>query len=220
MLTMTTADRDQEVKKRLALFHSVEIIHGYSHRDLPVILKGAHLGLVPVLWEDNLPQIAIEMVAYGVPILCSRAGGASELCTSDQFSFAAGNTKEFIEKLTYLEEHRVALAEYWEHHSSLTTMQKHIEKLQQYYGLPEEEDTTISVEQYGRLLEENQFLYDHIDLSGEQNAEAARLQKELEDTQKQRDYYGYIISETRKSKTYKIGRAITAIPRKIRELMR
>jgi len=220
VLTMTTADRDQEVKKRLALFHSVEIIHGYSHRDLPVILKGAHLGLVPVLWEDNLPQIAIEMVAYGVPILCSRAGGASELCTSDQFSFAAGNTKEFIEKLTYLEEHRVALAEYWEHHSSLTTMQKHIEKLQQYYGLPEEEDTTISVEQYGRLLEENQFLYDHIDLSGEQNAEAARLQKELEDTQKQRDYYGYIISETRKSKTYKIGRAITAIPRKIRELMR
>ena len=220
VLTMTTTDRDIEVKRRLKYFHSVKIIHGYTHRELPDILKGVHLGIIPVLWEDNLPQIAIEMVAYGVPILCSRAGGASELCSSDQFSFAAGNTEDFLGKLTYFEEHREALAGYWEHHKGLTTMQMHVERLQQYYGLPPKEDAAISVEQYSRLLEENQFLYDHIDLSSGQSIEVARLQKELEETKKQRDYYGYIISETRKSKTYKIGRAITALPRKIREMMR
>ena len=27
------------------------------------------LSIVPVLWEDNLPQIAIESIAYGVPVL-------------------------------------------------------------------------------------------------------------------------------------------------------
>ena len=32
-----------------------------------------------------------------------------------------------------------------------------------------------------------------------------------------RDYLQYVIDETRKSKTYKMGRVITAIPRKKRE---
>ena len=220
VLTMTTAGKDAELKKRLRAFHSVTITHGYSHSDLPSILKGAHLGIVPVLWEDNLPQIAIEMVAFGVPILCSRAGGASELCDSDKFSFESGNTEEFLEKLTNFEDHREKLAEYWKHHGGLTTMKQHLESLEQYYGLPPKEDAAISVEQYSRLLEENQFLYEHIDLTSGQSIEIARLQKELEKKKKQRDYYGYIISETRKSKTYKIGRAITALPRKIREMMR
>lgn len=40
---------------------------------------------------------------------------------------------------------------------------------------------------------------------------------EISELTKQRDYLQYVIDETRKSKTYKIGRVITAIPRKIRE---
>ena len=51
----------------------------------------------------------------------------------------------------------------------------------------------------------------------QQNGNNLQYISEISELTKQRDYLQYVIDETRKSKTYKIGRVITAIPRKIRE---
>lgn len=56
-------------------FHDIELIDGYTKDNQKELLQGCHLGGVPVLWEDNLPQVAIEQIAYGVPILVSDFGG-------------------------------------------------------------------------------------------------------------------------------------------------
>ena len=114
VLTTTTQGKDDYIHEKLQKFHSVNIIHGYKHSDLPNILRGVQLGIIPVLWEDNLPQVSIEMVAVGVPVLCSSAGGASELCTSEKFRFEGGITEEFLEKLTYFVDHRSEVQEYWD----------------------------------------------------------------------------------------------------------
>ena len=119
---------------KLNNFNNVEIHNGYTHKNLPEILKTVNLGVVPVLWEDNLPQVAIEMVALGVPILCSDFGGASELSTSDDFKFAGGDEKEFLDKLTKIVQNPALLENYWKNHPPLMTMEKHVQELIGIYG--------------------------------------------------------------------------------------
>src|SRR5690606_37858124 len=73
---------------------------GYQPTELPAILEGVDLGVVPVQWEDNLPQVAIEMVAHGVPILTSDRGGAQELGGANpDFTFRAGDPTDFSARL-------------------------------------------------------------------------------------------------------------------------
>lgn len=120
--------------QKLNHYNKIIIHKGYTHQELPQMLKDVNLGVVPVLWEDNLPQVAIEMVACGVPILCSDFGGASELCSSELFKFKGGNEKDFTDKLQNLVNHPEILNEYWKHHKPLMTMEKHIEELKRYYG--------------------------------------------------------------------------------------
>ena len=122
-----------ELKGKLDNFNKVIKINGYKHEQLKEMLKDVNLGVVPVLWEDNLPQVAIEMVANGVPILCSSFGGASELCNSDLFKFQGGNEKDFISKMLEFVENPNMLNEYWKNHKPLMTMKKHIEELNIIY---------------------------------------------------------------------------------------
>ena len=117
--------------------HSVTIKDGYVLDELPILLKDVNLGIVPVLWEDNLPQVAIEMVSCGVPVLCSSYGGASELCDSELFRFDGGNTQDLLNHITHFLHYPMDLNKYWDYHNSLKTMSDHIGELKRYYGLDE-----------------------------------------------------------------------------------
>ncbi len=121
------------IQDKLSKFASVELIDGYTHDNIETILRDVDLGIVPVLWDDNLPQVSIEMVSNGVPILCSDFGGASELSSSDLFKFKGGNEEDFKAKLTYLIENPAELQQYWSGHKGLMTMDKHVEFLNSIY---------------------------------------------------------------------------------------
>ena len=86
-----------------------------------------------MIWEDNLPQVAIEYVAHGVPALCSNLGGASELCPLKEFIFEANNEKDFIDKLTNIVENKKILEKYFSNNIKLVTMEEHIHTLLDYY---------------------------------------------------------------------------------------
>lgn len=148
-----------EIRTLLKNFRSIKIVQGYSHDDLPDLFKDCNLSLVPVLWEDNLPQIAIESVAYGVPVLASSAGGASELCSSDLFRFTAGSGEEMNSKIMHFVDDPKDLEEYWTHHNGLVTMEEHIASLLKYYGVENSDKLEISMEDYGYLINENEFLH-------------------------------------------------------------
>lgn len=49
--------------------------HGYRYYDIPWILGGKDLGVVPSVWWDNAPQTVFEYLACGVPVLGARLGG-------------------------------------------------------------------------------------------------------------------------------------------------
>lgn len=136
-VTFATKISDEAVLQRVERlnekFRFIKIVNGYQHSMLGEILESVHLGIVPVLWEDNLPQVAIEMVANGVPILASDMGGASELTKSDLFCFHGGDQEDFYRKTIYLLNNRSKLQQFWDDHSPLTTMDKHVDNLIKYY---------------------------------------------------------------------------------------
>ena len=118
-------------------FASVTYLDGYTHDNLPDILKEKHLGVIPVVWEDNLPQVSIEITSFGVPILASDLGGASELCESNDFKFRGGDVKDFQKKITNLVNNRDKLKEFWNFYNKPTTMRQHLDELYKYYGIKE-----------------------------------------------------------------------------------
>ena len=105
-------------------------------------------------------------------------------------------------------------------------MEAHIDKICDYYGLERKEDKKIEISQdeYIKMIEENEFLYRHMIKNDSvqyieklvlmnNEAELIKRDEELENIKKERDYLQYCLNETRKSKTYKLGQAITAIPK-------
>ncbi len=124
-------ERINRLRERL---HSVNHYNGYSHRELPQILSKINLGVIPVIWEDNLPQVAIEYVAHGVPILCSDLGGAQELSSSEYFVFKSGDMQDFINKLEMIINNKQLLNEYFKNKKKLTTMDEHMKELLYFYG--------------------------------------------------------------------------------------
>lgn len=123
--------KEEIVLTKLNEFASVKIFDGYNHDNLDSILKDVDLGIIPVLWEDNLPQVAIEMVSKGIPILCRDLGGASELSKSKQFIFKT--EEEFINKLIHFTKDKASLHEYWNKHIPLTSMEQNYMKLDEIY---------------------------------------------------------------------------------------
>ncbi|MCD7865505.1 MAG: glycosyltransferase, partial [Clostridiales bacterium] len=219
LILTTRTPEHAEIYTMCKHFRSVKVIPGYTHKDLEWILDGCNLGIVPVLWEDNLPQIAIEMVAYGVPVLASKAGGATELCDCDLFKFEAGNSEEFLDKLVHFIDTPGDLEQYWEHHSGLVTMKDHLTELIRFYGLPEE-TSMISITQndLSYLLQEHEFLKNNIPLNDEDivprsifdslqeklNVAEKRihmLENELEEAEDMKQFEGKVTFQTRNDTT-------------------
>lgn len=161
VLTVKQAEH-AEIYSMLNNFRSVHVIQGYTHGDLPLIFKDCNLSIVPVLWEDNLPQIAIESAAYGVPVLSSSAGGASELSDSQLFRFECGSAEDLNNKIIHFLENPDDLDEYWKHHNGLVTMQMHWNDLRRYYNLPDTDTVEITKEDLSYLLEEHDFLLKNV----------------------------------------------------------
>jgi glycosyltransferase involved in cell wall biosynthesis len=116
--------------------HLAEVIHhdGYTHDDLDAVLAPVDIGVVPVLWHDNLPQVAIEMHARHIPLLTSHMGGASELGRCADMVFEAGNSKDFAQRLTSLLDGKIDMQDYWRGAMAPLTMQGHIAEVLSIYG--------------------------------------------------------------------------------------
>jgi glycosyltransferase involved in cell wall biosynthesis len=137
-ITIAAKMTDESVIKRLAAvadkFNSIDYMDGYTHAEIDGIYEALDLSVVPVLWEDNLPQVAIESVCHHVPVMASNLGGAKELCGSDSnFVFEAGNIEDFVNKLGALVKSPTRLLGYWTNSRRPVTMGSHIEWLIDMY---------------------------------------------------------------------------------------
>ncbi len=124
-------DRLKELESRFA---SLTYYDGYSHDQLDEILKDVHLGIVPPMWEDNLPQVAIEMKAKGVAVLASNLGGAKELSSAEEFVFKAGDREDFENAIRRLIGAPSLFEKYWQGQMKLVTMEEHLKQLEEIYS--------------------------------------------------------------------------------------
>ena len=136
-LIIAARNEDEEVVKRLEefkkKFYSIKYYDGYTRQNIRNILRETQLGVVPIMWEDNLPQVAMELKAMGIPVLSSNLGGASELTDSQYFKFLAGNTNDFIDKIYYIMTHKEVLKEYFDKGKPLISIKEHCEQLDNLY---------------------------------------------------------------------------------------
>ena len=70
--------RNPRNRRRLSALGSklsgLTVREGYSHKELGELLDDVDLGVVPHLWEDCYPQVAVEFVCNGVPVIISNSG--------------------------------------------------------------------------------------------------------------------------------------------------
>ncbi len=125
--------RVERLNRKMA---KVNVYDGFKdYDDLEEILSEQDIGVVPVLWEDNLPRVAIEQIALGIPILTSNLGGASELFGKEQpFVFVAGEKDSFIGKLRDIYNDPGLLKNFCEHTKHLVTVDEHCKNLIDLYG--------------------------------------------------------------------------------------
>lgn len=133
----TILNKLYELKNKL---NSLNYFNGYTHNEFKNIMNNTDLGIIPVIWEDNLPQVAIEFVAHGVPILCSDLGGASELSKDKDFVFKSGDKKDFENKIkNIISNYNQKSKSYFKNAILLNTMKKHVQELYNYYGVETDE---------------------------------------------------------------------------------
>lgn len=136
-LTVAARRGDDEVMAALKTLAprlaSLTHLDGYSHAELEGLLEGVDLGVVPVMWEDNLPQVAIEMHARHIPLLCSDMGGARELGNCPALVFRAGDTGDFARALGGVLEARVTPADYWRSARPPVDPESHLAELMEVY---------------------------------------------------------------------------------------
>lgn len=114
-------------------FHAIRLYNGYTHAQIPEITRHVNLGLVPVLWEDNLPQVTIKFKAMGIPVLASDKGGASELSASTFFRFHSGDCADFCRKIRAISQNGHLLDDYWNQQQPLVSMASHGQDLVRHY---------------------------------------------------------------------------------------
>ncbi|MDD8662780.1 glycosyltransferase [Escherichia coli] len=122
------------IKELTKKFNKVIYSDGYNHTNIDQILKDVDLGIIPVLWEDNLPQVAIEMHCRKIPLLTSNLGGASELHgKNDAFTFSSGNQKDFLTKIYALVDQGYDRETYWNKALEPQSVEEHILNLLDIY---------------------------------------------------------------------------------------
>lgn len=71
-----------EYEARLTAYGVIN--HGAYHpRDMPTIMANTDLGAVLPIWEDNGPQVVMEIINSRTPIIATRVGGIPDFVTPD-----------------------------------------------------------------------------------------------------------------------------------------
>ena len=107
--------------------------NGYKPDEMNALLADRDLGIVPPVWEDNLPQVALEMHCRHIPLLTSDRGGAQELSGNADYRFKAGDIADFAAKLTAILDGKTDPDAYWSEAKSPVSIEAHLQQILALY---------------------------------------------------------------------------------------
>lgn len=129
----TDADAVFDMKNIANEFRSFNMFDGYTHANLSDILAPVNIGIVPPLWEDNLPQVAIEFVSHGIPVLTSNMGGAQEISNNPNFVFDINNPESLSNMLQSILRGKLDIEKFWANEPNIFSNSQHVAKLTEVY---------------------------------------------------------------------------------------
>lgn len=91
-----------ERAKELGVADRVTITGRIANSELRLLLSKAVASVIPSIWFENCPLVALESLSFGVPILASRIGGLTEIATKEagSMTFSPGNRKDLADEIT------------------------------------------------------------------------------------------------------------------------
>ena len=109
----------------------------YVQTDLPKILKGYDLGCVLSIWEDNGPQVVMELLNNNVPVIGTKMGGIPDFIQDSKNGFLYDPYKEksFNDLINKLK--RISVEEIEEMKSNIKptiTPKEHFDQINQVYN--------------------------------------------------------------------------------------
>jgi len=83
----------QQLIQELGIAHRVELVGRYAQRDAPALFRRAHVLLHPKV-RDPCPNVVLEALACGVPVVHSASGGVPDLVGDSGIGVASETTWE------------------------------------------------------------------------------------------------------------------------------
>ncbi len=132
--------RNPRNRRRLSALGSklsgLTVREGYSHKELGELLDDVDLGVVPHLWEDCYPQVAVEFVCNGVPVIISNLGGAKEVSSNPDFEFNVESHAGLIKIIEKFADDKQKILNFWNKEPVIRSMDAHVDELLDHYRVP------------------------------------------------------------------------------------
>lgn len=124
--------RFRRLEPRLA---RLAFTHGYQYHDIPWMLGGKDLGVVPSVWWDNAPQTVFEFFSCGVPVLGAAVGGITDFVKDERTGvlFRGNDPFDLARKLAGLLREPWRLNEMRAHVPMPKSMEFHVPELERVY---------------------------------------------------------------------------------------
>lgn len=86
------------ITHQCAVHKNIRLLGKKNHEELITLFSRTHFLIVPSICIENSPQVILESMSQGVPVLVSRVGGAHELVESDVhgYHFQAHHTQSLL----------------------------------------------------------------------------------------------------------------------------
>ncbi|KTA77460.1 hypothetical protein VO68_06595 [Aeromonas salmonicida] len=111
------------------------VYHGsYNPADIKLILKDIDIGAVLPLWEDNGPQVVMEFINNGIPVLGTSKGGISDFIITNENGFLFDPDKNKFAAFEWLKSiDKTILSELMNGITPLKTPEQHAKELELEY---------------------------------------------------------------------------------------
>jgi glycosyltransferase involved in cell wall biosynthesis len=108
---------------------------GYDAAELPGLLSGIDMGIVPSVWWDNAPQTVMEFLACGIPVMAAELGGIPEFVKDGEngLLFRGNDRWDLARRLAWICRERAAIAALRLGIRPPKTMTDHAGELEQVY---------------------------------------------------------------------------------------
>lgn len=97
--------RVEKLRERLSSSRFSETFRYYSFRDdIPQVLDGFDILVLPSVWPDSFPTSVLEAMASSLPVVATKLGGAEEMIKDGQTGFLveAGSVEQMVAALRKL----------------------------------------------------------------------------------------------------------------------